>query len=135
MLYRGKYAAGLVADVRGAGGVLTEADLAAAQASLKPPLRASAFGLEFLAAPPPSSGAAVIAALRMLEGGAGAGGDPAPASPPLPQGRLPALLAPRLNSRASVFAAATGKPPPPGQVTSCRWRALVCWACTARRRR
>jgi gamma-glutamyltranspeptidase/glutathione hydrolase/leukotriene-C4 hydrolase len=78
VLYRGRYAPGLAADVRAAGGVLTEADLAAAQASLRPALRTRVLGVEVLAAPPPSSGAAVAAALLVLAGYeaplAGAGG-------------------------------------------------------------
>eukprot|EP00887_Chlorella_sp_A99_P000435 scaffold17.g435.t1 len=68
VLYRGKYAAGLAADIAAAGGGITVEDLQRAEAQLKQPLRASAFGLDILAVPPPSSAAAVVAALRILEG-------------------------------------------------------------------
>ena len=56
------------------GGVLTVADLAAAEAVVKLALRAEVMGVEVVAAPPPSSGAAVITALLVLAGGAWVGG-------------------------------------------------------------
>lgn len=74
MLYTGKYAAGLVAEVAARGGVLTAADLAAAQPVVRQPLRASAMGVDLLTAPPPSSGATVLTALMVLAGGQGGRG-------------------------------------------------------------
>lgn len=74
MLYTGKYAAGLVAEVEARGGVLTAADLAAAQPVVRQPLRASAMGVDLLTAPPPSSGATVLTALMVLAGGQGGSG-------------------------------------------------------------
>ena len=67
-LYTGERAAALAADVRAAGGILTEADLGAAAARTAPPLRARAWGLDFYVPPPPSSGAALLAALAIAAG-------------------------------------------------------------------
>lgn len=68
VLYTGKYAAGLAAEVQAAGGILTEEDLRVASASLKAPLRVQVLGVDVLAAPPPSSAAALLTALSVLAG-------------------------------------------------------------------
>ena len=67
-LYSGARAAALAADVRAAGGILTEADLAAAAARSAPPLTTRAWGMDFYVPPPPSSGAALLAALAIAAG-------------------------------------------------------------------
>lgn len=67
-LYKGVHAAGLAKDIRDAGGLVTEADLAAAAARRREPIRASVFGSEILVPPPPSSGVAILLAIRILEG-------------------------------------------------------------------
>lgn len=68
ILYTGKYAQGFAADIQAAGGIITAADLSAAQAVVKPALQAHVFGVDILAAPPPSSAAAITAALMVLAG-------------------------------------------------------------------
>ena len=67
-LYKGVHAAGLAKDIRDVGGLVTEADLAAASARRREPIRASVFGSEILVPPPPSSGVAILLAIRILEG-------------------------------------------------------------------
>lgn len=68
VFYRGPLARAIAASVRAAGGILTEADLAAYQVRERPPLRGRYRGHEILAAPPPSSGGVVLLeALAMLE--------------------------------------------------------------------
>jgi len=67
-LYTGPRAAALAEDVQSAGGILTEADLAAAAPRTSAPLRARAWGLDFYVPPPPSSGAALLAALSIAAG-------------------------------------------------------------------
>ncbi|PSC67120.1 gamma-glutamyltranspeptidase 1-like [Micractinium conductrix] len=68
VLYAGRHAAPLVADIQGAGGIITAADLAAAQPIIRQPIRQRVWGLEFIGAPPPSSAVAVLAALQILAG-------------------------------------------------------------------
>ena len=68
MLYSGRYAEGLAADVQAAGGIITVADLAAAQAVVKQPLCVRVMGVDLLAAPPPSSAVTVATALLVLGG-------------------------------------------------------------------
>ena len=68
-LFSGPRAAALAADVRAAGGILTEADLAGASPrTAGTPLKVRAWGLDFYAPPPPSSGAALLAALAIAAG-------------------------------------------------------------------
>lgn len=67
-LYKGAHAAGLAKDIRDAGGLVTEADLAAARARRREPIRAVVFGSEVLVPPPPSSGVSILLALRILDG-------------------------------------------------------------------
>lgn len=67
-LYKGTHAAGLAQDIRDAGGLVTEADLAATSARRREPIRTTIFGSEILVPPPPSSGVSVLLALRILEG-------------------------------------------------------------------
>lgn len=67
-LYKGARAASLAKDILDSGGLVTEADLAAASARQREPIRASVFGSEILVPPPPSSGVSILLALRILEG-------------------------------------------------------------------
>ncbi len=68
-LYRGDYAARLVAGVRAAGGIWTEADLADYRVVERAPLRVRHRGHWLVTAPPPSSGGVALAEiLNILEG-------------------------------------------------------------------
>jgi len=67
-LYTGETAAGLAKDISDSGGLVTEADLAAAAVRSREPVRVSVFGSEILVPPPPSSGVSILLALRILEG-------------------------------------------------------------------
>ncbi|MBX9933835.1 MAG: gamma-glutamyltransferase [Methylobacterium sp.] len=76
--YRGPIAARIAAVVREAGGVMTEADLAAYRPVIREPVRGTYRGYEIVSMPPPSSGGAhLIEILNILEGfdlaGMGAG--------------------------------------------------------------
>ena len=67
--YRGDYAARLVAGVRAAGGIWTEADLADYRVVERAPLRVRHRGHWLVTAPPPSSGGVALAQmLNILEG-------------------------------------------------------------------
>ncbi|PRW56746.1 gamma-glutamyltranspeptidase 1-like [Chlorella sorokiniana] len=68
VLYVGKYAEQLAADIQAAGGVITTVDLASAAPVISQPLRRHIWGLDWIGAPPPSSSAAVLAALEILAG-------------------------------------------------------------------
>ena len=68
VLYQGKYAAGLAADIQAAGGIISVDDLKSASALVKEPLRLHVMGVDILAPPPPSSAATILAALLVLEG-------------------------------------------------------------------
>lgn len=50
------------------GGIITLADLAAAQPTVRTPLRRRVWGMDWMAFPPPSSSATVLAALQILAG-------------------------------------------------------------------
>jgi gamma-glutamyltranspeptidase / glutathione hydrolase len=64
--YRGPVAAALVAAVRGQGGVLDAADLAAYRPQWREPLIGSLRGRTIIAFPPPGSGGVVLEALGIL---------------------------------------------------------------------
>lgn len=61
-VYRGRIAAEIVRDVRAAGGILTESDLADYAVAVRTPLRETHFGLTWVTAPPPSAGGATMLA-------------------------------------------------------------------------
>ncbi|MBV9076651.1 MAG: gamma-glutamyltransferase [Methylobacteriaceae bacterium] len=66
--YQGETASRLVAAVRGAGGVMTEADLAGYRPLLRTPVRGTYRGVEIVSMPPPSSGGVhLIEILNTLE--------------------------------------------------------------------
>ncbi|WP_132251854.1 gamma-glutamyltransferase [Methylobacterium segetis] len=76
--YRGPVAARIAAAVQGAGGVMTEADLAAYKPETRRPVRGTYRGYDIVSMPPPSSGGVhLIEILNVLEGfdlaGMGAG--------------------------------------------------------------
>jgi gamma-glutamyltranspeptidase/glutathione hydrolase len=67
--YRGRIARAIADEMRRAGGLITEADLAGYRPVLREPVRGSYRGHEVLSFPPPSSGGvALIQALQILEG-------------------------------------------------------------------
>ena len=67
--YRGPTASRLATAVQAAGGVMTEADLAAYRPVLRPPVRGTYRGAEIVSMPPPSSGGVhLIQILNILEG-------------------------------------------------------------------
>ncbi len=67
--YSGRIAAAIAASVREAGGVMTEADLAAYTPVLRPVVRGSYRGYEIASMPPPSSGGVhLVQILNILEG-------------------------------------------------------------------
>mmetsp|Transcript_21026 Transcript_21026/g.49978 ORF Transcript_21026/g.49978 Transcript_21026/m.49978 type:complete len:855 (+) Transcript_21026:227-2791(+) len=69
VLYRGKIAQMIAADVQNAGGILTAEDLEGYKPVLRSPLSAETDGFTVVGVPPPSSGgAALIGALRFLSG-------------------------------------------------------------------
>lgn len=68
-MYGGETAAGLVLEIAGEGGVVSEADLAGAQATLSVPSRERVLGLEFWTPGPPTSALTITSALRILAGG------------------------------------------------------------------
>lgn len=68
MLYTGRFAAELAQEIQAAGGIITAADLAAAQPVIREPIRQRVWGLDWIAAPPPSSAVTVLAALQILAG-------------------------------------------------------------------
>ena len=66
--YRGETARRIVADVQAHGGILTAADLAKYEPTVRTPLRGTYRGYEIITMPPPSSGGiALIEMLNMLE--------------------------------------------------------------------
>ncbi|KAL6776630.1 GGT1 [Auxenochlorella protothecoides x Auxenochlorella symbiontica] len=67
-MYEGETAAGLVLEIAGEGGVVSEADLAGAQATLSVPSRERVLGLEFWTPGPPTSALTITSALRILAG-------------------------------------------------------------------
>ncbi|MEO1193728.1 MAG: gamma-glutamyltransferase [Pseudomonadota bacterium] len=67
--YQGPVAEKIAAAVQEAGGIMTEADLAAYEAKLRAPIRGSYRGYEVLSMPPPSSGGIhIVQILNILEG-------------------------------------------------------------------
>ncbi|MCA0400844.1 MAG: gamma-glutamyltransferase [Proteobacteria bacterium] len=67
--YSGRIAGQIAASVREAGGVMTEADLAAYKPVLRPVVRGSYRGYEIASMPPPSSGGVhLVQILNILEG-------------------------------------------------------------------
>jgi gamma-glutamyltranspeptidase / glutathione hydrolase len=67
--YQGKVAQGLVKDVQGNGGILSEQDLARYEAKVRKPIQGQYRGLALYMMPPPSSGGAIlIEILNILEG-------------------------------------------------------------------
>lgn len=68
VLYKGKYAKGLVADIQAAGGIITLDDLNQADVEIKSALKGNTMGVDVLLAPPPSSAATVFTALNVLSG-------------------------------------------------------------------
>jgi gamma-glutamyltranspeptidase / glutathione hydrolase len=67
--YRGETARLVAAEMRHAGGLITEADLAAYVAKERKPIRGSYRGYEIISMPPPSSGGvALVEMLNILEG-------------------------------------------------------------------
>jgi len=67
--YRGRVASQIVAAVRGAGGVMTDADMANYRAVLREPVRGSYRGYDIASMPPPSSGGVhLVEILNILEG-------------------------------------------------------------------
>jgi gamma-glutamyltranspeptidase/glutathione hydrolase len=67
--YSGRIAAAIARSAQAAGGILTEADLAAYRPVLRPPVRGSYRGHEIVSMPPPSSGGIhLIQILNILEG-------------------------------------------------------------------
>jgi len=67
--YAGRIAGQIAAAVRGAGGVMTEGDLAAYKPVLRPVVRGSYRGYEIASMPPPSSGGVhLVEILNILEG-------------------------------------------------------------------
>jgi gamma-glutamyltranspeptidase/glutathione hydrolase len=67
--YKGPVAEKIAASVRGAGGHMTAADLAAYKPLERPPVRGSYRGYDIVSMPPPSSGGvALIELLNILEG-------------------------------------------------------------------
>lgn len=67
--YGGRIASGIASAVRDAGGVMTEADLAAYKPALRPVVRGSYRGYEIASMPPPSSGGVhLLQILNILEG-------------------------------------------------------------------
>ncbi|GMH54840.1 hypothetical protein TrLO_g13674 [Triparma laevis f. longispina] len=68
-LYKGSLAASLSSEIISAGGILTQADLAAYSPTIRDPINATVKGYTILGAPPPSSGGAtMIAAARYIAG-------------------------------------------------------------------
>jgi gamma-glutamyltranspeptidase len=68
-LYKGENAKNLIADIRAAGGILTQDDLHDYLPTLRSPLVAEVNGFTMVSVPPPSSGGAtVIGAARFLSG-------------------------------------------------------------------
>lgn len=68
VLYTGRYAMQLASDIQAAGGIITAADLAAANVTIREPMRQRIWGLDWVAAPPPSSAITVLAAMQVLAG-------------------------------------------------------------------
>jgi len=67
--YTGRIATAIAASVRSAGGVMTEADLAAYRAVVRAPVKGSYRGYEIASMPPPSSGGVhLVQILNVLEG-------------------------------------------------------------------
>ena len=67
--YSGRIARAMAAEVKGQGGLLTEADLAAYRPVVREPVRGSYRGFEIHSFPPPSSGGvALVETLNILEG-------------------------------------------------------------------
>jgi gamma-glutamyltranspeptidase / glutathione hydrolase len=67
--YTGRIAASIVSAVQGAGGVMSEADLAAYRPVLRPVVRGTYRGYEVVSMPPPSSGGVhLVQILNILEG-------------------------------------------------------------------
>lgn len=67
--YAGRTASAIVASVREAGGIMTEADLAAYRPVLRPVVRGTYRGYEITSMPPPSSGGVhLVQILNILEG-------------------------------------------------------------------
>eukprot|EP00963_Diacronema_lutheri_P007075 scaffold625_cov324-Pavlova_lutheri.AAC.109 len=65
-MYQEKMATTLVEEINAAGGNFTKEDFLQAKPTMRPPLRTTINGLEFLGAPPPSAGVAVLSALHLL---------------------------------------------------------------------
>lgn len=69
IFYRGEIADAIVREMQEGGGLITKADLAAYQPTLREPVRGSYRGYEIISMPPPSSGGVhVIEALNIMEG-------------------------------------------------------------------
>jgi len=67
--YSGRIAAAIASSVKAAGGVMTEADLAAYRAVIRAPVTGSYRGYEIASMPPPSSGGVhLVQILNILEG-------------------------------------------------------------------
>ncbi len=67
--YSGRIAAAIASSVKAAGGVMTEADLAAYRAVIRAPVKGSYRGYEIASMPPPSSGGVhLVQILNILEG-------------------------------------------------------------------
>lgn len=67
--YSGRIAAAIASSVKAAGGVMTEADLAAYRAVIRTPVTGSYRGYEIASMPPPSSGGVhLVQILNILEG-------------------------------------------------------------------
>ncbi|KAL4420110.1 hypothetical protein ABPG77_000591 [Micractinium sp. CCAP 211/92] len=68
VLYTGRFAAKLAADIQAAGGIITTGDLAVANVTIREPIRQHIWGLDWVVAPPPSSAVTVLAAMQVLAG-------------------------------------------------------------------